>query len=181
MRLFWLLFVQKLIQNIQNLCRILYKQEDYARHCRISGVAVFCKFMSNGVGLPTIVEGIIVNKKILIAEDEPVLRMLIMDTLEDEGYDMEEAADGEEALGKMQETAFDLIILDYMMPRMTGVEVIERASALPGREQMKILMLSAKNQQTEQEKVLQAGADSFMSKPFSPLELIDRVEEMLRG
>ncbi|MCA0754311.1 response regulator transcription factor [Paenibacillus sp. N4] len=120
-------------------------------------------------------------KKILIAEDEPVLRMLIADTLEDEGYEIDEASDGVEALDKMKADAFDLIILDYMMPRMTGAEVIEAAKAELAEEQRpKILMLSAKSQQAEQEKVLNAGADGFMSKPFSPLELIGRIGEMLR-
>ncbi|WP_139998928.1 response regulator transcription factor [Paenibacillus paridis] len=120
-------------------------------------------------------------KTLLIAEDEPILRMLIMDTLEDEGYALEEAADGEEALEKIKEIDFDLVILDYMMPKMTGIEVIEKARQLESRQQSKILMLSAKSQQAEQDKVIQAGADGFMSKPFSPLELIDKVEEMLRG
>lgn len=120
-------------------------------------------------------------KTLLIAEDEPVLRMLIMDTLEDEGYALEEAADGEEALQKIVDTNFDLIILDYMMPKMTGIEVIEKTRLLEDRKHSCILMLSAKSQQAEQEKVLLAGADGFMSKPFSPLELIDKVEEMLLG
>lgn len=120
-------------------------------------------------------------KTLLIAEDEPVLRMLIMDSLEDEGYSIEEACDGEEALDKIKATDFDLIILDYMMPKMTGIEVIEQTRMLPNRQYSKILMLSAKNQQAEQDKVLRAGANGFMSKPFSPLELIDKVEEMLRG
>lgn len=122
------------------------------------------------------------RKKILIAEDEPVLRMLIADTLEDEGYEIEEASDGVEALDKMKADVFDLIILDYMMPRMTGAEVIEAVKAESAEErQPKILMLSAKSQQAEQEKMLKAGADGFMSKPFSPLELIGRIGEMLRG
>lgn len=120
-------------------------------------------------------------KTVLIAEDEPVLRMLIMDTLEDEGYRLEEAADGEEALQKIMDIEFDLIILDYMMPKMTGIEVIEKTRLLESRQQSRILMLSAKSQQSEQDKVLLAGADDFMSKPFSPIELIGKVEEMLRG
>lgn len=120
-------------------------------------------------------------KTLLIAEDEPILRMLIMDTLEDEGYTLEEAADGEEALDKITSIDFDLVILDYMMPKMTGIEVIEKMKKNESCQMTKILMLSAKSQQAEQDKVIRAGADGFMSKPFSPLDLIDKVEEMLRG
>lgn len=120
-------------------------------------------------------------KSILLAEDEPILRMLVVDSLEDEGYDIDEACDGEEAIDKIKAKTYDLIILDYMMPKLTGVEVIEQTRRLPNRTEAKILMLSAKNQQAEQDKVMAAGADGFMSKPFSPLDLIDKVEEMLNG
>lgn len=118
---------------------------------------------------------------ILLAEDEPILRMLVMDSLEDEGYEIDAAVDGEEALEKITAREYDLIILDYMMPKMTGIEVIEKTRALPERSGVRILMLSAKNQQAEQDKVLQAGADDFMSKPFSPLDLIAKVGQMLNG
>lgn len=90
---------------------------------------------------------------ILLAEDEPILRMLVMDSLEDEGYDIEVACDGQEAFDKILARDFDLVILDYMMPRMTGIEVIERMRELPERMSTKILMLSAKSQQSEQDKV----------------------------
>lgn len=119
--------------------------------------------------------------KLLLAEDEAVLRMLIMDTLEDEGYDIEYACDGEEAYDMILKREYDLIILDYMMPKMTGVEVIEKVRALPNRQAAKILMLSAKSQQSEQDKVMEVGADAFMSKPFSPIELIAKVGDMLNG
>ncbi|CAM4199412.1 response regulator transcription factor [Paenibacillus tarimensis] len=118
---------------------------------------------------------------ILLAEDEPVLRMLVLDSLEDEGYEIEVACDGEEAYERIREREYDLIILDYMMPKMTGIEVIERTRELENRKHTKILMLSAKSQQTEQDKVLKAGADDFMSKPFSPLDLIAKVGDMLNG
>jgi DNA-binding response OmpR family regulator len=118
---------------------------------------------------------------ILLAEDEPALRMLVMDTLENEGYDIDIASDGEEAFEKIVSNDYDLILLDYMMPKMTGVEVIEKTRSLPDRKHTKIMMLSAKSQQAEQDKVMEAGADVFMSKPFSPLDLIVKVEEMLNG
>lgn len=119
--------------------------------------------------------------KILLAEDEPVIRMLITDTLEDEGYDIDIATDGAEAMTYIEKNQYDLLILDYMMPRMTGMEVIGKVREMPENQQLKILMLSAKNQHSERERVMQIGANEFMSKPFSPMELIRRVREMLSG
>jgi CheY-like chemotaxis protein len=117
--------------------------------------------------------------KILIAEDEEVLRMLLTDTLEDEGYDLDEAADGQEAMNKIMENDYELILLDYMMPLFTGLEVIEKVRNTPGKRDVKIMMVSAKNQQSDQERVLDSGADYFIAKPYSPLEIVQRIEEIL--
>lgn len=117
-------------------------------------------------------------KRILLAEDEEVLRMLIVYTLEDE-YIVDEAQDGEEAFQLVQENQYDLLILDYMMPIMTGLEVIEKVRADKEREHLKIMMLSAKSQASEQHEIMGAGADYFMAKPFSPLALLDKVGEIL--
>ncbi|QSS99586.1 response regulator [Pontibacillus sp. ALD_SL1] len=121
-------------------------------------------------------------KRILIADDEEVLRMLIVDTLEEEGYELEEAEDGIEAFEKVQENEYDLLILDYMMPGMTGmtgIEVAERIKALNGKERMKIMMLTAKNQQKDVDASKAAGIHYYMAKPFSPLQLIELVEDIL--
>jgi two-component system phosphate regulon response regulator PhoB len=118
-------------------------------------------------------------KKILLAEDEEVLRMLVVDTLEDEGYQMDEASDGEEVLQLILDNNYDLIILDYMMPVYTGLEIIEKIRQLPEKSHVKMMMLSAKSQKADQEIVLNAGANYFMSKPFSPLELVNKIEEIL--
>ncbi|KAA0548135.1 response regulator [Bacillus sp. BGMRC 2118] len=119
------------------------------------------------------------TKKILVAEDEEILRMLITDTLEDEGYKIDEACDGQEALDFIMNQDYDLIVLDYMMPLFTGLEVIEKVRSLPEKAEQKIMMLSAKSQQTDQQKVLDAGANYFMTKPFSPMELVKRIEEIV--
>lgn len=119
--------------------------------------------------------------KILLAEDEEVLRMLVVDTLEDEGYEIDEACDGQEAIELIKENEYDLILLDYMMPVYTGLEVIQQVRELPEKKHMKIMMLSAKSQQADQQRVLEAGADYFMAKPYSPLELVKRIEEILHG
>jgi DNA-binding response OmpR family regulator len=107
--------------------------------------------------------------------------MLITDTLEDEGYEIDVACDGQEALAMIEKNDYRLLILDYMMPKMTGLEVIPKVRSLPDRKHAKILMLSAKTQQSEQDRVMAAGADDFMPKPFSPMELVRRVEELLNA
>jgi DNA-binding response OmpR family regulator len=117
--------------------------------------------------------------RILLAEDEDILRMLIVDTLEDGDFEVDEAADGQEALDLFESGDYSLLIIDYMMPVYTGLEVIEKIRANSEKNHVKILMLSAKSQQFEQDRVLEAGADYFMAKPFSPLELLEKVEEIL--
>lgn len=117
--------------------------------------------------------------KILLAEDEAVLRMLITDTLEDEGYELDTACDGEEAIDKIKAGSYDLVILDNMMPKCTGSDVIAVVRQMPDKRQIKILMLTAKSQQAERDKIKLAGADAFMPKPFSPLDLVRKIGDML--
>jgi len=111
-----------------------------------------------------------------LAEDEEILRMLVTDTLEDEDYEVDEAEDGQQALELAIKNDYDLIVLDYMMPMLTGLEVIEAIRNKLNNKSVKILMLSAKSQSYEQEKIIQAGADYFMAKPFSPLQLLEKVK-----
>lgn len=118
--------------------------------------------------------------KILLAEDESVLRMLITDTLEDEGHSVVEACSGQEAVERLETIeAFDLIILDYMMPVYTGLEVLTRMKTMKLKHFPPVLILSAKSQQAVREEVLASGASGFMSKPFSPMELAKKVEALL--
>ncbi|MBS4174286.1 response regulator [Bacillus sp. FJAT-49736] len=118
-------------------------------------------------------------KRILLAEDEEVLRMLITDTLEDQDFAVQEAEDGQEAIQYLEENKYDLLILDYMMPKVSGIEVIKYIREKQKDHHLKILMLSAKSQQFEQEKVFDAGANFFMAKPFSPIELLAKIEGIL--
>jgi DNA-binding response OmpR family regulator len=117
--------------------------------------------------------------RILIAEDEEVLRMLMVDTLEDEGHELHEAADGQVAINQIMENDYDLILLDYMMPLFTGLEVIGKVRNIPEKSDVKIMMVSAKSQQSDKDLVLKSGADYFIAKPYSPLELVQRIEEIL--
>ncbi|SDO51527.1 response regulator transcription factor [Alkalicoccus daliensis] len=109
-------------------------------------------------------------KRILVADDEEILRMLIVDTLEDLGYEIEEAENGEEALTKLQAENYDLVILDYMMPGKTGMEVLQALSS-DIKENTYIIMLTAKAQDQDKQRALSEGASYFVAKPFSPQEL----------
>ncbi|GAF20060.1 DNA-binding response regulator [Bacillus sp. JCM 19046] len=118
--------------------------------------------------------------RILVADDEAVLRMLIVDSLEDLEVEVDEAQDGQEALDQIQQLNYDLVILDYMMPRLTGLEVIEAIhEGKETKDRPHILMLTAKSQQKDQEEIRAKGADSFLAKPFSPLVLVEKVEDIL--
>lgn len=116
-------------------------------------------------------------KKILIADDEEILRMLIFDTIEDLGFEIHEAENGKQAFEKLMETDYDLLILDYMMPFMTGIDVLEK---LPKerKDKIEIVMLTAKTQEADRERMIKAGADFFMPKPFSPMDLISIIERI---
>ncbi|MGE7603682.1 response regulator transcription factor [Peribacillus sp. NPDC097675] len=118
-------------------------------------------------------------KRILLAEDEEILRMLVVDTLEDEDYEVDEASDGFEAVQLLAKKSYDLIILDYMMPGFTGLEIIEKIKSTEIDNKGKIMMLSAKSQQYEQDRILEAGADYFMAKPFSPIKLLEKIGAIL--
>ena len=117
-------------------------------------------------------------KKILVVDDEEILRMLITDTLEDEGYSIIEAEDGEQALYLIEKDKFDLVILDFMMPGLTGIEVAEQICE-EKKQKTQLLMLTAKTQTNDIEESERAGIQYFMGKPFSPAELLMLVKEIL--
>lgn len=115
-------------------------------------------------------------KKILVADDEDILRMLIVDTLEDD-FEITEAEDGREALNSIRSGTYDLIVLDYMMPYLTGMEVLEQIRK--DGVQTPVMMLTAKAQEADRELAMSYGADYFMAKPFSPIELLSLIESIL--
>ena len=118
------------------------------------------------------------NENILIIEDEEALRMTLSDRLRSEGYVVEFAADGEQGYEKATCLPFDLIILDIMLPRISGLEIcrgIRQAGlATP------ILVLTARGQTVDKIVCLKLGADDYVTKPFDTLELIARIEALLR-
>lgn len=120
------------------------------------------------------------NRKILIAEDEMALRFLLSETLVDEGYEVEETADGQEAIESLQVHVYDLIILDYMMPEKTGVEVCTwlRNNDNPN-QQTPVILLTAKAQEKDRQNALESGVNAYVTKPFSPLKFLQIIEEVL--
>jgi CheY-like chemotaxis protein len=119
-------------------------------------------------------------KKILIVDDQSEVRRLVEITLSVENYQIIQAESGEKAIEMAREEKPDLIIMDIMMPgKIDGLEATQILKNDPETKACPIIMLTAKGQQREREDGLAAGADDYFSKPFSPLELIQKVEEVL--
>ena len=119
-------------------------------------------------------------KRILIVEDEADIRDLIRLTLEMEAYDIREAVDGEDGLRQAQDWQPHLILLDVMMPgRLNGLALCEQLRRSPQLARTKVVMLSACNQPSDRRAGLQAGADDYLVKPFSPRELLDVIHRMV--
>src|SRR5580765_2381488 len=120
------------------------------------------------------------GKKILIADDEPDILELLQYNLVREGYEVTTAKDGEDALLKAKNSHPDLIILDIMMPKKSGVEVCEILRTQPVFHDTLILMLTALNDEGFHIKGLESGADDYVNKPVSPKVIVSRVGALLR-
>ena len=116
--------------------------------------------------------------RILIVEDEPNMVAGLRDNFEFEGYDVLTAYDGEEGLKRALEDSPDLIVLDVMMPKMSGLEVCKQLKAK--RQSIPIIMLTARGQEVDKVVGLELGADDYVTKPFSIRELLARVKAVLR-
>ena len=119
------------------------------------------------------------DKKVLIADDEQNIVISLEFLMKREGYQVEVANDGEEAVRRIREQRPDLVLLDVMMPKKSGFEVCQEVKADPALGGVRILMLTAKGRDTEVAKGLALGADAYMTKPFSTRELVDKVRSML--
>lgn len=116
--------------------------------------------------------------KILICEDEPSMRMGLKDNLEFESYDVDTAEDGETGLNKILENEYNLIILDVMMPKLSGFDVCK--SARKNGITTPIILLTAKGEEIDKVLGLELGADDYVTKPFSLRELLARIKAILR-
>ncbi|MGK2285185.1 phosphate regulon transcriptional regulator PhoB [Pedomonas sp. V897] len=118
--------------------------------------------------------------KVLLAEDDISLTELLTYNLEQEGFEVIHAADGEEAMALAQERQPDIAILDWMIPYLSGIEVCRRLRRMPETANMPILMLTARSEEGDRIRGLETGADDYITKPFSPRELIARIKAVLR-
>jgi len=119
------------------------------------------------------------GKKILIADDEPNIVVSLEFLMRQKGYEVRVATNGEDALRAVGEFAPDLILLDVMMPRLSGYDVCQKVRENPAWAGIRIIMLSAKGRDVEVNKGLAVGADAYVTKPFSTKDLIEQVARML--
>jgi two-component system phosphate regulon response regulator PhoB len=124
--------------------------------------------------------GFRMNARILIVEDEEPLTMLLRYNLEAEGYEVETSARGDEADTRLKESTPDLVVLDWMLPGLSGIELCRRLRARPETRQLPIIMLTARGEESEKVRGLATGADDYIVKPFSVPELLARVRALLR-
>jgi phosphate regulon transcriptional regulator PhoB len=120
------------------------------------------------------------SRSILVVEDEADLVELVSYNLKKEGFTMDSASDGEEALSKIRKKNYDLLILDLMLPGIQGMELCRILRNDPMTARLPIIMLTAKGEELDKVLGLEMGADDYMTKPFSPGELAARVKAVLR-
>lgn len=118
--------------------------------------------------------------RVLLVEDEPAQRTVLAYNLEAEGFDVIRADNGEDALLLVEEEAPDIIILDWMMPKLSGIEVCRRLKLRPETRAVPIIMLSARAEEVDRVRGLETGADDYVIKPYSVLELMARARAQLR-
>ena len=118
-------------------------------------------------------------QKILIVDDEPSIIVPVQFLMEQNGYDVMVAFSGEEAMEIIAEKKVDLILLDIMLPVIDGFEVCQRVRENPQWNKIKIILLTALGSDANVEKGLALGADAYITKPFSNIEIVDKVKELL--
>ena len=118
-------------------------------------------------------------KKILVVDDEPNIVRSLAYILKKEGYDVSTAKDGEQAMDMVRDSKPHLMILDVMMPRKSGYDVCEEVKSDPDLRDIHVMMLTAKRQIGDREIGLSKGADEYLTKPFSPRLILNKVKELL--
>lgn len=118
--------------------------------------------------------------QVLVVEDEDALATLLQYNLEKEGYQVSVAGDGEDALIQAEETTPDLVLVDWMLPKVSGIEVCRRLRGRQETANVPIIMLTARGEETDRVRGLDTGADDYVVKPFSMTELFARIRAVLR-
>ncbi|MFC4273217.1 phosphate regulon transcriptional regulator PhoB [Sneathiella chungangensis] len=118
--------------------------------------------------------------KILIVEDEPAMVELLRYNLESEGFDVASAHDGDEALLAIEEEAPDMLLLDWMLPKVSGIEICRRLRRDQKHGNLPVIMITARGEEADRVRGLDVGADDYVAKPFSPAELMARIRAVLR-
>ena len=117
---------------------------------------------------------------ILVVDDEPHIRRVLATILRNDGFQIYEASDGVEGMEAINsDQDFDFVLLDFMMPGATGLEVLARIRSHPRRADTPVIILTAKGQDTDRQAALAGGASDFLTKPFSPKKLVARIHEIL--
>ncbi len=119
------------------------------------------------------------ERKILVVDDEPYLIRSLTFVLGKEGYNVSSATNGEEAMAKVRESKPDLMFLDVMMPKKNGYEVCQEVKGDPALSDIYVILITAKGQEADRQKGLSLGADDFITKPFSPMKVVEKVRELL--
>ncbi len=118
--------------------------------------------------------------RILIAEDEPFIVESLRFLLSHEGYEVHAVGDGEEALAEVSRQRPDLLILDAMIPSTSGFEVLAKLRATPTSKSLPVMVLTAKGQAVDRQRMMDLGADDFVTKPFGNKDLVQRVQLLLK-
>jgi DNA-binding response OmpR family regulator len=120
--------------------------------------------------------------RILIADDEPHIRRILTTLLETAGYEIHPMSDGTGAMEALAgDTPYRLALLDIMMPGFTGLEILKRLRSLPHREDLPVVILTAKGQDADRKAAFELGANEFLTKPFSPKKLLARIRDLIES
>ena len=118
--------------------------------------------------------------RVLIVDDEPAIRQMLVPALTRQGFECLEAANAEEAQTQIAQVRPDLILLDWMLPGLSGIGLARRLKANPTTQNLPIIMLTARDEEASKVQGLELGGDDYITKPFSPRELIARMKAVLR-
>ena len=118
--------------------------------------------------------------RVLVVEDEAPLVAMLRYNLEKEGFEVDEASNGEEALAKIAEQRPDVVLLDWMLPLVSGIEVCRQLRRAPATRTLPVIMLTARGEEGDRVRGLDSGADDYVVKPFSPTELVARLRAVMR-